>query len=238
MPEPILHVAALNAFYDQSHILHDIDLSLGEGARVAVLGRNGAGKTTLLKSIMNAGPRVVGRVTFRSRDLGARPPNERTRLGLTLVPEDRRVFGHLTTLENLKIAQYGAGAERAPVDIDALLARFAMLGYLRDRPGARMSGGQQQMLAVARGIAARPYLMLLDEPTEGLAPTIVEALAEQVVACCTTYAIGLLLAEQSIWFARQTTELAIVIDTGRIVFAGSWEEFDRASAQIQRHLAF
>jgi branched-chain amino acid transport system ATP-binding protein len=234
----MLDVVALNAFYDQSHILHDISLSLGEGARVAVLGRNGAGKTTLLKSLMNAGPRVVGRVAFRAQDLGDRPPNERTRLGLTLVPEDRRVFGHLTTFENLQIAQYGAGRERPPVELEALLARFPMLVPLRDRPGGRMSGGQQQMLAVARGIAARPYLMLLDEPTEGLAPTIVEELAEQVVACCTTYAIGLLLAEQSIWFARQTTERAIVIDTGRIAFAGSWEEFDRAGAQIQRHLAF
>jgi branched-chain amino acid transport system ATP-binding protein len=234
----MLEVAALNAFYDQSHILHDIDLSLGEGARVAVLGRNGAGKTTLLKSIMNAGPRVVGRVTFRSQLLGARPPNERARLGLALVPEDRRVFGHLTTIENLEIAQYGAGAGRPPVDIDALLQHFPMLAPLRERPGARMSGGQQQMLAVARGIAARPYLMLLDEPTEGLAPAIVEELAAQVVACCATYAIGLLLAEQSIWFARQVTERAIVLDTGRIVFAGSWEEFDRASDQIQRHLAF
>src|SRR5438477_1478268 len=188
MPEPpMLELVAINAFYDQSHILHDVSLSLGEGARVAILGRNGAGKSTLLKSIMNAGPRVVGTVTFRSQVLGNRAPNQRTRLGLALVPEDRRVFGHLTTYENLKIAQYGALRARGLVDIDELLARFPMLGPLRDRPGARMSGGQQQMLAVARGIAARPHLMLLDEPTEGLAPTIVEDLAEQIVSCCGTY---------------------------------------------------
>jgi branched-chain amino acid transport system ATP-binding protein len=233
----MLELVAINAFYDQSHILHDVSLSMGEGARVAILGRNGAGKTTLLKSIMNAGPRVVGTVKFRSQVLGNRAPNQRTRLGLALVPEDRRVFGHLTTYENLKIAQYGALRSRGLVDIDELLARFPMLGPLRDRPGARMSGGQQQMLAVARGIAARPHLMLLDEPTEGLAPTIVEDLAEQVVSCCGTYGIGLLLAEQSIWFARQCTDRAIVIDTGRIAFAGTWKEFDRAIDQIQRHLA-
>ena len=233
----MLEVAAINAFYDQSHVLHDFSLAMGEGARVAILGRNGAGKTTLLKSIMNAGPRVVGPISFRSQVLGDRPPNQRTRLGLALVPEDRRIFGHLTTYENLRIAQYGSVQERAFVDIDELLGRFAMLRPLRDRLGARMSGGQQQMLAVARGIAARPYLMLLDEPTEGLAPTIVEELAEQVVSCCATYGIGLLLAEQSIWFARQCTDRAIVIDTGRIAFQGSWEEFDRAIEQIQRHLA-
>ena len=107
MPEaPMLELVAINAFYDQSHILHDVSLSMAEGARVAILGRNGAGKTTLLKSIMNAGPRVVGTVKFRSQLLGNRAPNQRTRLGLALVPEDRRVFGHLTTYENLKIAQY------------------------------------------------------------------------------------------------------------------------------------
>ena len=233
----MLDLVAINAFYDHSHILHDISLSMAEGARVAVLGRNGAGKTTLLRSIMNAGPRVVGTIKFRSQVLDAHPPNQRTRLGLALVPEDRRIFGHLTTYENLKIAQYGTIRDRALADVDELLLRFPMLHPLRDRLGSRMSGGQQQMLAVARGIAARPYLMLLDEPTEGLAPTIVEELAEQVVSCCETYGIGLLLAEQSIWFARQCTDHAIVIDTGRVAFAGSWHEFDRSIEQIQRHLA-
>ncbi len=234
----MLELLAVNAFYDQSHILHDISLSMSEGARVAVLGRNGAGKTTLLKSIMNAGPKVVGTVRFRSQVLGDSPPNQRTRLGLSLVPEDRRVFGHLTTYENLKIAQYGSIQDRAFVDIDELLVRFPMLRPLRDRPGSRMSGGQQQMLAVARGISARPYLMLLDEPTEGLAPMIVEELAEQVVSCCETYGIGLLLAEQSIWFARQCTDRTIVIDTGRIAFTGNWQDFNRSIEQIQRHMAF
>ncbi len=234
----MLELAAINAFYDQSHILHDISLTMGEGARVAILGRNGSGKTTLLKSIMNAGPRVVGSVRFKARDLGDLPPNQRARLGLTLVPEDRRIFGHLTTYENLKLAQYGTVRGRELPEIDALLDRFAMLRPLRDRPGSKMSGGQQQMLAVARGVAARPFLMLLDEPTEGLAPTIVEQLAEQVVACCEGYGIALLLAEQSIWFARQCTDLAIVIDTGRIAFTGTWQEFDRSIEQVQRHLAF
>jgi branched-chain amino acid transport system ATP-binding protein len=234
----MLDVVSLDGFYDQSHILHDITFSMGEGARYAVLGRNGAGKTTLLKSIMNAGPRVVGTVRFKTRELKNMPPNARTRLGLSLVPEDRRVFGHLTTYENLRIAQYASGHDREPIDIDELIGRFPMLGALRDRHGSRMSGGQQQMLAVARGIAARPSLMLLDEPTEGLAPAIVEELAEELVACCDTYGIALLLAEQSIWFARQCTSRVMIIDTGRMVFSGSWQDFDRSSEAIQRHLAF
>lgn len=232
----MLELQRVNAFYGQSHILHDISLSLGEGARTAILGRNGAGKTTLLKSIMNAGPRVEGSIAFKSKPLGGAPADERARLGLALVPEDRRVFGHLTTYENLKIAQYAAGG-RDPIPLDPLIQRFPMLVPLRDRPGSQMSGGQQQMLAVARGIAARPDVMLLDEPTEGLAPVIVAELAEEVVACCRDYGIGLLLAEQSIWFSRQCTDQVVIIDTGRIVFSGSWNDFDDNSERVQRHLA-
>lgn len=234
----MLEVANVNAFYGQSHILHDIGFSMQPGSRVAVLGRNGSGKTTLLKSIMNAGPRVTGSIRFRSRPLEGVQSDERSRRGLALVPEDRRIFGHLTSYENLKVAQYAASPDRELVPVDTLIQRFPMLVPLRDRPGSQMSGGQQQMLAVARGIAARPHVMLLDEPTEGLAPVIVAELAREVVACCADYGIGLLLAEQSIWFARQCTERVLVIDTGKIVFSGSWEEFADDAERIQRHLAF
>lgn len=233
----MLELEGVNAFYDQSHILHSICFSMEEGARIAILGRNGAGKSTLLKSIMNAGPRVEGAIRFKSKTLASASADERARLGLALVPEDRRVFGHLTSLENLRIAQYSASAERELVPIDTLLNRFPMLVPLRDRPGSQMSGGQQQMLAVARGIAARPNIMLLDEPTEGLAPVIVAELANEVTACCLDYGIGLLLAEQSIWFSRQCTERVLVMDTGRIVFSGSWQDFNENAEKLQRHLA-
>jgi ABC-type branched-subunit amino acid transport system ATPase component len=234
----MLELAGVDAFYGQSHILHDIRLSVAEGERVAILGRNGAGKSTLLKSLMNAGPRAVGDIRFRGQTLGDSAPNHRTRLGLTLVPEDRRVFGHMTSFENLQIAQYGAGKDRPALDLEELLQNFPMLLPLRDRLGARMSGGQQQMLAVARGFAARPHLMLLDEPTEGLAPAIVEELAETVTSCCARYGVGLLLAEQSIWFARQCTTRVLAIDTGRIAFDGDWREFDQSLDDIHRILAF
>lgn len=234
----MLELAHVNAFYGQSHILHDISFSMAEGARIAILGRNGAGKSTLLKSIMNAGPRTDGTIRFRERALDGVAVDQRARMGLALVPEERRIFGHLTSYENLKIAQYGAASEREMIDIDTLIGRFPMLVPLRDRPGSQMSGGQQQMLAVARGIASRPHVMLLDEPTEGLAPVIVAELARDVVACCRDYGIGLLLAEQSIWFARQCTDHVLVVDTGRIAFSGNWQDFDDNPEKIRKHLAF
>lgn len=233
----MLELSHVNAFYGQSHILHDVSFSMAEGARMAILGRNGAGKSTLLKSIMNAGPRVEGAISFRDRQLEGTAVDQRARLGLSLVPEERRIFGHLSSYENLKIARYGAASEREPIDVDALIGRFPMLVPLRDRPGSQMSGGQQQMLAVARGIASRPHIMLLDEPTEGLAPVIVAELARDVVACCKDYGIGLLLAEQSIWFARQCTDHVLIVDTGRIAFSGSWQEFDDNPEKARRHLA-
>lgn len=233
----MLELSTVNAFYGQSHILHDINLAVPDQARIAILGRNGAGKSTLLKSIMNAGPQATGSIRFRTKDLGGAAANQRARLGLALVPEDRRIFSHLTTFENLEISQYAAGGERERIPAAEVIERFPMLAPLRDRLGSQMSGGQQQMLAVARAIAARPYLMLLDEPTEGLAPVIVASMASELVACCDRYQVGLLLAEQSIWFARQCTSSVIVLDTGRIVFSGSWSDFDAAQDRIQRHLA-
>jgi ABC-type branched-subunit amino acid transport system ATPase component len=201
------------------------------------LGRNGAGKSTFLKSIMNAGPIVRGTVILDSRPLANLRACDRVGLGVALVPEDRRIFGHLTVLDNLLLAQYSAPKGAVLPSVDQLMDRFPMLRPLKDRLGSQMSGGQQQMLAIARAIAAKPRLMLLDEPTEGLAPVIVEQLAAQVVASCEAYGISLLLAEQSIWFARQCTDNVVIIDTGEIVFRGDWKAFDDAASLVQRYLA-
>lgn len=233
----MLEIRGLNAFYGQSHILHGIDFSLPKGKRTAVLGRNGAGKSTFLKSIMNAGPIVRGSISLDARPLAKLRACERVGLGLALVPEDRRIFGHLKVLDNLLLAQYSAPKVTVLPTMEELLGRFPMLRPLKDRLGSQMSGGQQQMLAIARAIAAKPRLMLLDEPTEGLAPVIVEQLAAEVVASCEAYGIGLLLAEQSIWFARQCTEDVVIIDTGEIVFRGDWNAFDDAASLVQRYLA-
>lgn len=233
----MLEVARLNAFYGESHIIQDIGFSVGEGERVALIGRNGVGKTTILKSLMNAGPKVDGDIRWEGQDLGRLPAYRRVRLGLTLVPEDRRILPEITVLENLEMAARGVrGAREARAPRDVLNA-FAMLVPLENRPGDRLSGGQQQMLAVARAIVARPRLMLLDEPTEGLAPVIVQQLADAVVQTCRDAGTALLLCEQNLWFARRCTDTVHVVDSGRIVFSGDWARFDADETIRRRYLA-
>jgi branched-chain amino acid transport system ATP-binding protein len=233
----MLELAGVNAFYGQAHILHDIALSLGKGERVAVLGRNGAGKSTLLKSLMNAGPTVRGEVRLDGKVLGNTSASDRVRLGMSLVPEDRRIFTHITVAENIRLAQHGTARRDGLPTLAAGVEKFPMLKDLVGRLGGQLSGGQQQVLAVARSIAARPRLMLLDEPTEGLAPVIVEDLAQKIVEACDAYGIGLLLAEQNIWFARQCVSRLVLLDSGSVVFSGGWAEFDASANLVERYLA-
>ena len=233
----MLEVRGLDAWYGDSHILHRISITVAQAGRVAILGRNGAGKTTLLKSVMNGDPRVAGSVVWDGQELGAMPAFKRARLGLALVPEDRRIFTHVTVAENIAMARYATSPERPAIPASEIIARFPMLQPLAQRLGGQLSGGQQQMLAVARAIAARPRLMLLDEPTEGLAPVIVEQMARDVLEVCTQDKVALLLSEQNIWFARRCTEYVYVLASGRIVFEGSWAEFDATGEEAKKHLA-
>lgn len=233
----MLEARDIHAFYGASHILHGVSLEVPAEGRVAVIGRNGAGKSTFLKSLMNAGPAVRGEVRYAGMALGRLPAYRRARLGLQLVPEDRRIYQHLTVLENIRIAGHAASKDRPAPDPDAVVARFPMLIPVRDRGGWQLSGGQQQMVAVARAVAARPRLLLLDEPTEGLAPAIVEELAVTVRQILDEERMGMLLCEQNIWFARQLTDRVMVMDTGSAAFFGTWQEFDADPAIKQRHLA-
>lgn len=233
----MLELDRIDAFYGQAHILHDISLKLAEGARIAVLGRNGAGKTTLLKSVMNAGPTVRGDVRLDGRPLRSIGASDRVRMGMSLVPEDRRIFTHITVAENIRLAQHGTARKEGLPTLEEVIAKFPMLKDLVDRMGGQLSGGQQQVLAVARSIAARPRLMLLDEPTEGLAPVIVEDLAQKIVEACDAYGISLLLAEQSLWFARQCASQVMLLDSGTVVFSGDWSAFDRSTHLVERYLA-
>lgn len=233
----VLKVDQIDAFYGDSQILHGVSLAVEDGGRVAVVGRNGAGKSTLLKSIMNAGPRVKGSVNWQGKDFGSAPTFKRVRQGLALVPEDRRIYGHVTVRENMAMSAYGVPKGEKAVDPDELIERFPMLKPIRDRPGGQLSGGQQQMVAVARAIAARPKLMMLDEPTEGLAPVIIEQLAKDIVGICRDTKAGLLLCEQNLWFARYCTDRLYVIDTGQIVFEGAWADLDAQPEIKSRYLA-
>lgn len=233
----MLQVENLNAYYGQSHILHDVNVNVPAGQRTTVLGRNGAGKSTLLKSIANSGPRVDGQVKFEGEPLGKRAWFRRAKSGLAFVPEDRRIFTHITVEENIELGRFGASSHRPMIAPEKIYEWFPMLGPLRMRLGGQLSGGQQQMLAVARAVASRPKILLLDEPTEGLAPVIVEDLAKIVTQICTELNITLLLVEQNIWFSRQTTSNVYVLGTGVVAFSGTWEEFDRNDSIRNRHLA-
>jgi len=232
----MLEVRGLYAFYGDSQVLHGIDLKIGAGERVALLGRNGAGKSTLLKCLTNSGPTVRGEVRWMDRDLGKSPSFARAALGMAFVPEDRRILGSLTVLENLKMAWTGTPKARRKQSPDEVLARFPMLVPIRDRLGGLLSGGQQQLLAMARAAITNPAMLLLDEPTEGLAPVIVEELVRDVREICAANGAGLLLCEQSIWFARRCTDHVHLLDTGRLVFSGTWEQFDQNQELRLRYL--
>jgi ABC-type branched-subunit amino acid transport system ATPase component len=233
----VLELDRINAFYGQAHILHDISLHMAKGERIAVLGRNGAGKSSFLKSIMNAGPTVRGDIRFDGKSLGSMGASDRVRLGISLVPEDRRIFTHISVAENIRLAQYGTERKEGLPTLDEVIDRFPLLKELVDRSGGQLSGGQQQVLAIARSIATRPRLMLLDEPTEGLAPVIVEELAEKIVEACDAFGIALLLAEQNLRFARQCATQVLLLDSGNPAFSGNWTEFDRSRDHVERYLA-
>jgi len=233
----MISASSINAFYGPSHILYDVSFNMGENERVAIVGRNGAGKSTLLKSLMNAGPSVEGEVVWDGKAIGKLPSYQRARLGLQLVPEDRSIYHHLTVRENIKIAEHARPRGTPKSDPDAIIEQFPMLRTLKERLGYQLSGGQQQVLAIARALAASPKIMLLDEPTEGVAPTIIEEMVHTLRALCDRTGMGLLLCEQNLWFARQLTDRVAVMDTGRIVFDGSWAEFIARPEIKEKHLA-
>lgn len=234
----MLEVQGLAAWYGDSHILHGVNLSVGKGERVALVGRNGAGKTTILRSIMNAGPRTTGRVAWHGSDLDKLAAFRRARLGMSLVPEDRRIYTHLTVTENVAMAAHLGGRKRnANAEAERIIDGFEMLVPLKKRLGGQLSGGQQQLLAIARAVMASPSLLLLDEPTEGLAPVIVERLSDDVVKACEESGAGLLLCEQNLWFARRCTSFVHVVDAGSVVYSGTWEEFEAREDIRTRYLA-
>jgi len=236
MTSPLLEIRACDAFYEQSHILHGISMRIEADTGVALLGRNGAGKSTLLKSILGAGPSVRGEILLRGQPIGDMAAYRRAALGLSLVPEDRRIFPHITVAENLAMAQGAARKGVAPLSPKEAAGLFPMLDGLLERKGYQLSGGQQQILAVARGLVPRPQLLLLDEPTEGLAPIIVQDMVHQMMHVRRHGGGALLLAEQNVSFARHCTEYVFVIDTGRIVFEGAWPEFDANAERVERYL--
>ncbi len=226
-----LDVQGLNGWYGPAHILFDVALQVGPGEVVALLGRNGAGKSTTFRAIVGLLAKRRGRITFDGRDLSAAPTHDVVRAGLGYVPEDRRIFTDLTVEENLEVGRQPT-REGAPAwTPERLYALFPNLGTMRGRPGGRMSGGEQQMLTIARTLMGNPSLVLLDEPSEGLAPKIVEDMAHAIRAL-KSEGLSIVLSEQNLHFARLIADKAVVLERGRVRFAGTIAELD-ASPEIR-----
>ncbi|MEP6558663.1 MAG: ABC transporter ATP-binding protein [Burkholderiales bacterium] len=225
---PLLDVRQLAAWYGAAQILFGVNLHVDRGEVVALMGRNGAGKSTTLKSIMGLMDRRRGSLTFLGHDISNAEPHQAARLGLGYVPEDRRIFTDLTVMENLEVgrqnARNGVSGNGAPQwTPERLFELFPNLAEMRNRPGGRMSGGEQQMLTVARTLMGNPLLVLLDEPSEGVAPLIVEQMAQMIVELKRA-GVSILLSEQNMHFAELVSDRAYVLEKGQIRFAGSMEE--------------
>jgi branched-chain amino acid transport system ATP-binding protein len=232
----LLEVDDLHTYYGEAHILQGVSLTVGEREVVTLIGRNGAGKTTTLRSIMGVARPAKGRIVFGGEDIARRAPHEIAQRGIAWVPEERRVLPNLTVADNLRLAMLGAGVK----DEDgALLAEvyeyFPRLKERIDYRGRFLSGGEQQMLAIARGLVAKPRLMLVDEPTEGLAPILVQNLTA-ILAEISRRGSTILLVEQSLEVALALSSRLYVIDQGRIQFSGTPDELRREPAIQQRFL--
>ena len=225
--EPLLEVSGLAAWYGAAQILFGVELDVRRGEVVALMGRNGAGKSTTLKAIMGMIAKRKGRISFMGKDLSGAAPHEAAAAGLGYVPEDRRIFTDLTVMENLEVGRQPSRAwpsgGLAPVwTPERLFDLFPNLGEMPDRPGGRMSGGEQQMLAVARTLMGNPYLVLLDEPSEGVAPVIVEQMAHMILEL-KEQGVSILLSEQNMHFAELVSDRAYVLERGEIRYEGSME---------------
>jgi len=231
-----LAVFDLNSFYGPAQILFDIALEVDEGEVVALLGRNGAGKSTTFRAIVGLVEQRAGRILFEGKDISQTQTHEIVRGGLGYVPEERRIFTELTVEENLEVGRQPRRANAPHWTREKLFALFPNLGEMRNRLGGRMSGGEQQMLTIARTLMGNPSLVLLDEPSEGLSPKIVE----QMVAAILTMkkeGVSIVVCEQNLHFARLICDRAYIIERGRICFGGTMSELDARSDIRDAHLS-
>ena len=231
--EPLLSVAAIDTYYGDSHILRGLSLDVRRGETVALLGRNGVGKTTALKSIAGWVPPRNGRITFIGTNITGREMMAVARLGVALVPEERRIFTNLTVYENLRLAAVTA---RAPGwSIADVYARFPRLQERAKNRGDEISGGEKQMLAIARALVQNTQLLLLDEPTEGLAPLIVREV-EAIVREIKSQGMTILLVEQNFYSALSLADRCYIIDQGAIAFEGTPDELRGNTEVLGRYL--
>ena len=228
----MLEVDALDAWYGKAQILYGVSLRVDEGECVALMGRNGAGKSTAMKTIMGLLAKRAGTVTYRGLDISTLPSHRIARLGLGWVPEDRRIFTDLTVRENLSVGRQPPRQGAPHWTEEQLFALFPNLASMTDRPGGRMSGGEQQMLTIARTLMGNPHLILLDEPSEGVAPVIVEQMAQMIVKL-KREGLSILLSEQNLHFARLVADRVVVLEKGQVRYADSMQAL-MADEAVQR----
>lgn len=228
----MLELNSINSFYGPSHILHDLSVSAGEKELLAVLGRNGVGKTTLLKTIMGLTDRCTGAMTLAGSDISSTQTYERARAGIGYVPQGRQIIPDFTIRENILMGGFAAGGSRQVPDIVAEL--FPYLIENLERPGGVLSGGQQQQLAIARALAMEPSILLMDEPTEGIQPNIVEQIEQTIVRLNKEFALTIILVEQNVRFARSAADNFVMLENGRVVEGGAISTL--TDAIISKHM--
>jgi branched-chain amino acid transport system ATP-binding protein len=232
----MLSVTNLHACYGRAHILQGVSLEARAGEVVALLGRNGAGKSTTLKAIMGLVTPTEGEVSFGGQRIERLPPYRIARLGLGYVPEERRIFSELSVMENLEVGRQAARSGAPQWDEERLFALFPSLGRMRERAGGRMSGGEQQMLTIARTLMGNPACVLLDEPSEGLAPIVVEQMA-QSIRTLKGEGLSVLLCEQNLRFCEAIADRAYIIEKGQIRFGGTMAELAANPALREQYLS-
>ena len=234
----MLQLDGVNAYYGESHILHGVSFGVGEGEAVCLLGRNGAGKTTTILSIMGYLQPRPGRIAFAGRDISGLPPYRVSRLGIGFVPQERGIFPSLTVAENLTVfARRGiTGSKGGGWTLDRVLAMFPNLAARQGNLGFQLSGGEQQMLSIARALMLNPALLLLDEPSEGLAPLIVQQIVD-VIASLKREGLAILLVEQNLRAALAVGDRHHVLDKGAIVFSGTSADLEGNEAVVRDYLS-
>jgi len=233
----LLEVSHIDTYYVDSHILFDLSLTVAVGEVVCLLGRNGAGKTTTIRSIAGLTPPRAGAITLRGRDIVGLPPFRIARLGIGFVPEDRRVFPNLTVHENLEVARrtWGNGSA-SPWSQERVFDLFPILRERRRQAGGTLSGGEQQMLTIARTLMGNPEILLLDEPSEGLAPIVVDALREQL-GRLKAGGLTMVLAEQNVRFVSDLGDRVYILEKGMVRYEGSMARFLADDEVRQTYLA-
>lgn len=224
----MFQVTGLRSGYGQSEVIKGLDITVNRNETLAIMGRNGMGKTTLFKTLVGLIPATDGKVELNGEDLSTVPTHKRVAKGLAYVPQGRMIFSGLTVLENISTGMETVKGKKVP---DEIFELFPVLHDMRRRKGGNLSGGQQQQLAIARALVSNPKILLLDEPTEGIQPSIIKDIGRAIVFLKETFGLAILLVEQYLDFARELADTIAIMDRGRIVVSGAPEQLDNEDAR-------